>query len=227
MNDLTKMTIGQRINNALCSSNLLQKDLAKALGVTDNTVSYWCNGARTPNTEQIIQIARTLNVSSDYLLGLSDAATADMDMKAICDYTGLSEVSIKALTSYNENCHYLRGVLNFLLKNEFEYITRYMQNLHKDENIPDNDTQIPILALINSYMNMKVFENEDIIITSGGRIISIDKYHDELKEAKELGVGYYVAAGVMGQRNIVERALLDNIEDSLKRLRKMCLTGQR
>lgn len=61
--------IGQRIYCTLMSKNIKQKELAAALGVTDNTISYFVSGKRTPNTEQIIKIAAFLNVSTDYLLG--------------------------------------------------------------------------------------------------------------------------------------------------------------
>lgn len=114
MEDLTKKLIGTRIYTALETANIKQKELAKELNVTDNTVSYWCNGTRTPNTEQIIQIARILNVSSDYLLGLSDVATTDAELNAVCEYIGLSEnalTSIKELTT-EEDKKYL---INFLL----------------------------------------------------------------------------------------------------------------
>ncbi len=76
--------IGQRINSALAKANKMQKDLASHLGVRDNTVSYYCSGSRTPNTAQIIEIAKFLNVSTDYLLGLSDIQTSNIDKKEIC-----------------------------------------------------------------------------------------------------------------------------------------------
>lgn len=67
-----KKTVGNRLNSALALRDMKQKELAKALGVTDNTVSYFCSGSRLPNTQQIITISEVLCVSSDYLLGLSD-----------------------------------------------------------------------------------------------------------------------------------------------------------
>lgn len=71
-----KKAIGCRINEALALRDVKQKDLAEILGVTDNTVSYYCSGSRTPNTQQITEIAKFLNVSTDWLLGLSDAKTS-------------------------------------------------------------------------------------------------------------------------------------------------------
>ena len=36
-----RKVIGQRINSALAAANIKQKELAAALGVTDNTISYF------------------------------------------------------------------------------------------------------------------------------------------------------------------------------------------
>lgn len=100
--------IGQRINTTLAARDINQKELAKQIGVKDNVVSYWCSGTRIPNTMQIVQIAKILNVSADYLLGLSDVATNNADLKAVCHYTGLNERSvtllhqIKSVTKHNK-----------------------------------------------------------------------------------------------------------------------------
>ena len=64
-----KKAVGKRINSALARCGMLQKELAKELGVTDNTISYYCKGARSPQLEQLPIIAKTLNTTTDYLLG--------------------------------------------------------------------------------------------------------------------------------------------------------------
>lgn len=69
---MNERKIGQRINAALATNKMLQKELAKILGVTDNTISYFCSGTRTPKIEQLVKIAKALNVTTDYLLGLTD-----------------------------------------------------------------------------------------------------------------------------------------------------------
>lgn len=63
--------IGQRINKLLMKNNMKQKELAKELGITDNTVSYFVNGSRVPNIQQIIKISQIFNVSTDYILGIT------------------------------------------------------------------------------------------------------------------------------------------------------------
>ena len=105
-------TIGCRINQLLAEKDVKQKDLAKELGVTDNTVSYFVSGARKPNIEQIIKIAKYFNVSTDYILGVSNAKTTNAALKGVCEYTGLSEANIRRLNSYSEKEIY---VLNMFL----------------------------------------------------------------------------------------------------------------
>ena len=67
-----KVVIGRRINTLLAKHNKSQKELAEYIGVLPNVISYFCKGTRTPNTEQIIKIADFFDVTTDYLLGLTD-----------------------------------------------------------------------------------------------------------------------------------------------------------
>ncbi|MDY5230606.1 MAG: helix-turn-helix transcriptional regulator [Eubacteriales bacterium] len=102
MNNVTENTrkmIGCRINELLAINDVKQKELAAYLSISDNIVSYFVKGTRVPNTEQIIKISKYFNVSTDYLLGLTDVKTTDTDLKMIVDYTGLSEECIKRLNS--------------------------------------------------------------------------------------------------------------------------------
>lgn len=117
----SRKIIGERINTALAEKGVKQKELAKALGVSDNTISYFCSGARTPNTEQIIKIAQILCVSTDYLLGQADVTSTDTNIRAICEFTGLSMENVDFLRRHNNTD---RGkevikVLNMFLKSGY------------------------------------------------------------------------------------------------------------
>lgn len=92
-----KKIIGQRINSLLALKGKKQKELAEYLGVKDNIISYYVKGERSPNTEQIIKISKYFDVSTDYILGLSDTSSTDPSIKSIVDYTGLNENTISVL----------------------------------------------------------------------------------------------------------------------------------
>ena len=102
MNSKLSIIIGERINTLLAERNVKQKELAKIIGVKDNTISYFCSGKRIHNTQQIKCIADFFDVSADYILGISSDPTKNKDIKNICDYTGLSEKAVQKLNKFNE-----------------------------------------------------------------------------------------------------------------------------
>lgn len=94
MNRVTEKTrkiIGCRINELLAINNVKQKELAAHLSVSDNIVSYFVKGARVPNTEQIIKIAKFFNVPTDYLLD------TDWNKKTNSNFRGRDGIFAKRL----------------------------------------------------------------------------------------------------------------------------------
>lgn len=62
------MDFGQRLKELRISKNYQQKDLADLLGVSRTAVVRYENNDRFPEKETLIQLAKALNVSLDYLL---------------------------------------------------------------------------------------------------------------------------------------------------------------
>lgn len=162
MDDLTKKTIGRKINEALASANLKQKELAKELNVTDNTVSYWCSGSRVPNTEQIIHISKFLNVSTDYLLDFTKNPTTNKDDSFITDCLGLDEKSIKLLKSINGSD--FSNAINFMMSHNRIYpLLRNIKEC-KDELTEAVKKQMPYIQMTpeereKTYMDFESIEN--------------------------------------------------------------------
>ena len=63
-------TFADRLCNAIKERQFTQIKLAKLSGLSAQTISYYCNGERLPNTDILKQLATALNVSADYLLGI-------------------------------------------------------------------------------------------------------------------------------------------------------------
>lgn len=80
--------------------DLSNTDYADYLGISRQTVGFYCNGDRLPDVVTLLKIAEKCNVSTDYLLGKSDVKTADPEIQSICDYTGLSEESLHFLHTF-------------------------------------------------------------------------------------------------------------------------------
>ncbi len=72
-------SIGSRITKARLFRNLNQKELAQMANITESSLSRYENEIREPKSSALISLAEALNVSTDYLLGITD----DMEIKSI------------------------------------------------------------------------------------------------------------------------------------------------
>lgn len=96
-----KVTMGEKIDDILKDRKMTQKQLAEKAGVSPSRVNDVINGKGT-TAKTIIGICSALEVSADYLLGLSDVATQDADLKMVCEYTNLSEKAVEAILHCGE-----------------------------------------------------------------------------------------------------------------------------
>ncbi|MBQ3405028.1 MAG: helix-turn-helix transcriptional regulator [Oscillospiraceae bacterium] len=78
-----------------------QKTLASKTGVQRQTISLYLNGQSKPDSDRLAALCRALDVSADYLLGLSDIGSTSPNIKAICSATGLSEKAAARLVLSN------------------------------------------------------------------------------------------------------------------------------
>jgi transcriptional regulator with XRE-family HTH domain len=57
---------------AMAARNMAQKGLADAIGVSAAFTSAVCKGQKMPSSRRLVEIAKVLGVSHDYLLGGDD-----------------------------------------------------------------------------------------------------------------------------------------------------------
>lgn len=85
-------TIGQRISRARRYLNINQKELAQRVNITEASLSRYENGIREPKSAVLTRLAEVLEVSTDYLLGLTDERTYENS-----DISKKSEKDIKVI----------------------------------------------------------------------------------------------------------------------------------
>ena len=61
------MNIGERITSLRKEKNISQAELAKRMDVSRQAVSKWEQGASSPDTEKLIQLAEIFDVEVEYL----------------------------------------------------------------------------------------------------------------------------------------------------------------
>ena len=82
---------------------MTQEELAKKLLVSRETVNYWENGTRDIKADKLVAIAKELNTTSDYLLGLERGVTPGISK--VIEMLGLSEKTIDFLSDEKHQIH--------------------------------------------------------------------------------------------------------------------------
>ncbi|MDO5548244.1 MAG: helix-turn-helix transcriptional regulator [Eubacteriales bacterium] len=65
------MTFAERLHSIRLARGLKQKEVAAAIGISESNCSMYEHGTREPGLSKLVDLARVLDVSTDYLLGIS------------------------------------------------------------------------------------------------------------------------------------------------------------
>lgn len=63
---------GENLRMLRLDKKIGQNELAKVLGLSNASISYWENGKQEPSASAIFKLAQFFDVSIDFLLGLED-----------------------------------------------------------------------------------------------------------------------------------------------------------
>lgn len=95
------MLLFQERLKELRGNNKLQ-DIAKNIGISRASLGYYENGDRKPDIEVLLKLANYYHVSCDYLLGLTDTRSPDINDRIISQKLGLNEQSVITLTNFKQ-----------------------------------------------------------------------------------------------------------------------------
>lgn len=89
------MSIGENIKSTLVENKMTQKELAKKLDVTENTVSFWIKDIKKPDIIHVINMSKLFNKSIDYILtGEEKEAESENHPNNIKELKSLTEQKI-------------------------------------------------------------------------------------------------------------------------------------
>ena len=77
------LSFGERLRKARKRKGLSQVDVFKALGLNNKSLSRYENGETTPNPETLQRLIRLYDVSSEYILGITDIMGHSSDLSLI------------------------------------------------------------------------------------------------------------------------------------------------
>jgi transcriptional regulator with XRE-family HTH domain len=95
--------IGDRIREARLRSGHTQESLAEVLNITIRQISRYENNESFPNADSLARLAKVMNVSADYLLGLEPdpAGLTERERKVLAALRSGDKVkAMKAVVDY-------------------------------------------------------------------------------------------------------------------------------
>lgn len=115
---MEKSTFGKRLGEIMQKKSVSRMELKDSTGLSLQSISNYLKDKRKPDCEMVAEIATALNVSADYLLGLSEVATRNETIHGINIETGLWENSIAWLMTEKRCGDYeLSDFISYLVKN--------------------------------------------------------------------------------------------------------------
>lgn len=75
-------SFGERYREALKFRGMSQAELSTSTGLSKTQLSRYGNNKRLPDVPSLIRIARGLNVTTDFLLGLSPVISNELDSRS-------------------------------------------------------------------------------------------------------------------------------------------------
>lgn len=176
---VNRKKIGERIKFLRKEWDFTQNELADKLMVKRQIISYYETGERIPCAEDLVRLAGIFSTTTDYILGLTDVIYGDIEMRTICDFTGLNETSINILRDakngesevYNQLIHSVpKAIISFMEryksflrnKNEIlELVNKEYEKALKDSSIKrlndDVDIKVDELRGIDWELELNKF----------------------------------------------------------------------
>lgn len=89
------MSVANRIKNRRTKLNITQTGLAKAAKLTPAAISQFESGARKPSFDALSKLAKSLKVTTDYLLGMKQSGYDNIlaDPKVSVMFRGIMDLS--------------------------------------------------------------------------------------------------------------------------------------
>ena len=123
------------------------EDFANAVGISSSAVRMWYTGYARPDIEKIPAICKFYNVSADWLLGLSEAQSVNMEHRQICKETGLTDNALFNIKRVNEQATSGKAPFPKLTAQEQMWLINHF--------IEEIDTVSEIANKANVYVNIR------------------------------------------------------------------------
>lgn len=175
--------IGENLGKIRNDRNKTQQEIAKQIGINRENYTSIENGSgkRHLKDYQIIELSKLYNVSADYILGLTDETSSNINIKDIYETYGLTEQSLINLQNSNAT-KMLSKKKNDDKSKEYMYSVIETINILLSE-LYNPSQQISLINYINTYINLNINKDYIVNIQKNGEVEVYNK-KDKAKHKK-------------------------------------------
>ena len=209
MCDKMNITV-ERLRTLIDETELPRQAIADEMGCDVSTVTKHYNGTRNLTIDFIAMYARYFNVSSDYLLGLSEVRTVSPDTAMICRVTGLDDKAVRTLGEINEPTNFespkeIIKTLNYLI-GELNY-------REQEKGFSCNGQSV--LLRLSEYLMNRGEEAQVVHVLSNGMI-----FDDIAKAEKVIPRDGNISIKTMLAHEILDNYMLSALTDAVRNAKK-------
>lgn len=202
-------------------NSLSQEAMAERIGISRVSIVNYESGKRTPDIEVVARVSRAFDVSSDYLVGLSDFRNAKMVDELSGSYKEL-EQSLNGLFPVDAE-RIADSISQIIYYSQTDFIAGYVLSaflpiLDELERI----VQIFSIAVDNHVSDMEAFHKENPIhvdsrAAADGYGCDPEVLESELETSKTLQRGYFavLSSSAVGEVSSIISKLLKDLNEAL------------
>ncbi len=173
------------------------QEVADSIGITRVAMGYYEKGERKPDIEILYKIVDFYKVSADYLIGITDVKTPDIETKAIANSIGLSEDAVNVLRTENTiGFKHILKCLNILIRDMHHQV--------------EGKNYRPFLELFSNYLRFTGDKKKKYSLKRNGDISPAKP------TATEDGKAYYSTSNIYIDSGRLETTFLLEMDDTLK-----------
>ena len=175
--------------------NLKQQNVADRMGVSKSTIGLYETGDNVPDIKNLYKLSKLLELSSDYLIGLSDVKDPNPKIKEIHDFTGLSEEAIALLGDAHLKNNMIVSIISNLLthekfltaikllerlENEKKHYEEYSVNF--EASLSDMKSELAELIFRKPEDNLYFFESGESAKETGKRYVTLPLFIEFIRQ---------------------------------------------
>lgn len=194
---MKKNILGYRIKNMLEAQNKSQLDLCREIDMRPTTLNSIITGDReNPRIDTIVSIAKGLNTSLDYLLGITDEPSTNIELQSVSKEYGLTS---KSLNNIKETTRDIEG-------NKF---SEHLQRSQAINTLLESPLLGDFLTCFSDYLNFYSSLDSYSFISK----VEDDDLKNDVLEFKD-------SDGFLTSQNMVDIVLLEELKNTLKEIKE-------